>query len=275
MKNLKKISILALGAMVLFSACKKEEVTPEDPAKGEQSFKVRMTDNPGNYDKLDVEITSIAVLNSNNEWVTLNADAQTVSVLELTNGEEKEIAAKNDVDAGVYSKLKLEFSPNSQLTLNSFLSTGPLLTKVDLNFTTAGSSKTVIVEIDEEVSANSNANILIDFNVAQSIVDSANTYFLNPHITVIADEKTGVQGHTKNEIRAAIMLENEANENYKYSGYTNQNGEFLIRGMVDGTYTMTVMPDQDEDPSLNSSYTFTSVVIVDGEIKQMGEIELQ
>ena len=119
MKTLSKISVVALGAMVAFASCKKDESidnssTPGNTS-GNKSMKVRMTDNPGNYQALDVEITSITAYNSSTgDWVELNGNAQTVSVLELTNGEEDEIAFKSNLDAGVYTKVKMKFSQKNE-----------------------------------------------------------------------------------------------------------------------------------------------------------------
>ena len=49
----------------------------------------------------------------------------------------------------------------------------------------------------------------------------------------------------------------------------------MLRGMVDGEYDLTIMVDEDEDSSLNSTYSGSTVIVVDGQITNMGEIQLQ
>lgn len=288
MKTLGKISVLALGAMVAFASCKKEESinsSSSTAGNSNRSMKVRMTDNPGNYQALDVELTSVSAFNSSTgEWVQLNGNAQTVSVLELTNGQEDEIAFKSDLDAGIYSKVKLKFSQNHQLTLNAQAS-GTLTTSIiDLGLNVGATSSTssnindsVIIDINQEISASSNATVLLDFNVAESVKeDTANAdYFIDPVITYIQDEKTGVMGSIENDTRAALMFQSTANSNIRYSSFTNESGEFMLRGMVDGQYNLTIMVDEDEDSSLSSTYSGSTVVVVDGQITNMGEIQLQ
>lgn len=275
MKKVKLLSIFAFGALLAFSSCKKDETEPtEEQAAQTESFKVRMTDNPGNYSELDVEITKVEVYRDNSEWITLNGNTQVVSVLDLTNGEEVDLAFKQDVAFGAYSKVRLTFGTNNELKFNSFAQAGGIASSVNLAWN-GSTSQTVEVEINEQVDASTGANILLDFNVQESIIDAGTQYLIDPTVTLISDVSTGVQGEVQNDTRAAIVLTNDANATIKFDGYTNDDGEFLIRGMVDGTYTMTVSPDQDEDGSLNDSYTVNNVVIVQGEITQTGTIVLQ
>lgn len=289
MKNLKQISILTFASVMALSSCKKEEepdvvvgtnTNTTASSNDKSSMKVRMTDNPGNFESLDVEITSISAFNSNtNEWVQLNGNAQTVSVLELTNGDEQEIASNSDIEAGLYTKLKLDFSQNNKLTLNTTASVGLLGSVIDVSVNSGSTStinESVEVEINQTVTANSNSSLLIDFNVVESVEqDANNNYFLDPVIVFVEDEETGVMGSIENDTRAAISFESTTNSTVTYSGFTNDDGEFMLRGMVDGDYSVTIMPDQDEDSSLNASYTSSTITVVDGSITNMGELDLQ
>ncbi len=280
MKLFKTLSIVAIGAALSLTSCKKDEApSPNSSSQaGDQSFKVRMTDNPGNYSALDVEIVSISAMNSNNEWVELNNSTQTVSVLELTNGKETTLAFKNNVDAGVYTKLKIKFSQNNRLTLNSFLSGGSSSSIINVGVnvgSTTDINEEVIIEIDESISSTTNADVLIDFNVAESVIENSGNYMIDPVITVISDAQTGVKGEIENDTRAALKFEMSTNTEMSYTAYTDDEGNFMVRGMADGDYNLTVMPDQDEDNSLNSSYSFSNITVVDGQITNLGEFDLQ
>lgn len=280
MKTLKTLSVFGLGvAMILTSCNKDQDLGGPSLSQPQQSMKVRMTDNPGNYESLNVEIESVSAFNSSSgEWIELNGNTQVVSVLELTNGNEQEIAMKNKLEAGLYTKLKIEFSQNNELTLNATASAGTSSSLINIGLNVGQTStinETVILEINEQISANSNASILLDFNVVESVIESTGNYILDPHIVVIADESTGVQGSIENDTRAALEFDLDGSLMTDYTAYTNDQGQFMVRGMADGTYTLTIMPDQDEDPSLNTSYTYTGVVVVNGEITSLGELQLQ
>ncbi len=285
MKTLKQISIFTFAALLGLSSCKKEEepeqqVVSPDTSNQQSSMKVRMTDNPGNFKALDVEITSVSAFNSTtNEWIELEGDAQTVSVLELTNGDEQEIASETNIDAGLYTMIKIDFSQNNKLTLNSTASAGLLGSVINVSVN-AGSTTTVnesvIVNINQEVSSNTSASLLLDFNVVNSVMqDSNDEFFLDPSITLIEDEETGVMGSIENDTRAAITFQSTTSSSTSFSGFTNEDGEFMLRGMIDGEYTVTINPDQDEDSSLNASYNVSNVTVVDGRITNMGELDLQ
>lgn len=284
MKSLNQISTFTFAALVALSSCKKQEepeqVISPNTSNQQSSMKVRMTDNPGNFQALDVEIETVSAFNSTTgEWVVLDNEVQTVSVLELTNGNEQEIAASSEIDAGLYTKIKLDFTQNNKLTLNSTASIGLLGSLIDVNINTQSSTLAddeVVIEINQEVNSNTNASLLLDFNVVASVEqDNNNEFFLDPVITVIQDEQTGVMGSLENDTRAVISFESTNSTNVNYSAFTNENGEFMLRGMIDGDYAVTIMPDQDENTSLEASYSSSVVTVVDGRIISMGELQLQ
>lgn len=279
MKTLRKIAALTLGASLLLTSCNKEDDSFQITNNPNQSMQVRMTDNPGNYASLDVEITSVSAYNSDSgEWIELNGNAQTVSVLELTNGEETQLAFRKDLKAGLYTKLKIEFSQNNQLVLNSTASAGTSFTQINVGLNVNQSStvnETVILEINEEISSTAGASILVDFNVLESVIEDNGSYMIDPHLTVIRDESTGAQGHIESDIRAALEFTPNGSAGAVYTAYTDENGRFMVRGMADGTYDLHIFPDQDEDENLDSYYKRSDVVIVKGEITAMGEISLQ
>lgn len=133
----------------------------------------------------------------------------------------------------------------------------------DLNW---GSSQQVEIEINEQLSANAGAEVLLDFHVAQSIYQQAQDYFINPTITVIEDASTGVQGEVQGSANAAITLTDGMNT---FSTYINAQGQFLIRGVEDGMYQMIIQPAED---NLNPQ-TVNGVVVVRGAITQVGTIQ--
>lgn len=240
-------TVLAMG----FTACKK------DKDKG-NTFKVRMTDGPGDYVQLNVQITSVDVYSTSQGWVNLSSQTQSVNVLSLTNGAELELANATEVQAGVYTKLRITFGGQANIVLVGGGSS------VALNWT--GGTHQVEIAINEQVSASSGANLLVDFDVAQSVMEVGGIFNFSPVISVIVDEDTGVKGQVQGASYVMIKLQNSGNSYYTYA---NSQGQFLLRGMNPGTYTAYFTASG----SLNA-HEVDNVVVTQGQITSMGTINL-
>jgi hypothetical protein len=269
MNILQTTALVALSAIALQS-CKKDPVNPSsnpaDPTnQGRSAFKVRMTDAPANFSGLFVEIVSVDAYLENSGWVNLSNEAQMVSVLDLTNGAETTLAYDADVDAGVYSKLKITFGNENSLVLNGALGGSA----IDLNFGSQASQE-VIIEIDEQAAAGGQAEVLIDFNVAESVDELGGLFQLNPDISVIGDEETGISGDVNGALQASVVL---SDGQHSYSTFISASGEFLMRGVESGSYSLSIHAVNQQTGQLQER-NFSNVVIVDGQIKSMGTIQL-
>ncbi len=272
MKTLKITSMAMVIAAFMFgfTSCQKEDIQPA-PATPTQAgdFKVKMTDAPGDYAALDVEITGVDAYLENSGWVSLSNETQQVSVLSLTNGVETLLAYNGSVEVGTYSKLRITFGEQNTLTLNGSSSAGGVSgsgsATVELMW---DKPKEVIIEIDEQVSANAGAEVLLDFQVVESIREQAQEYIIDPVITEIKDASTGLKGEVQGTANAAVILTDGTNE---FSTYIDASGNFLIRGMDEGMYDLIVMPDKN-DLGLPQDQRLESVIISKGEIKHIGTI---
>ena len=275
MKKL-KIYIVAIAALSLgMLACKKDNnpnnINNAGPEAGE--FQVRMTDAPGDFEALDVEIVKVEAYLENEGWITLNNETQFVSVMELTNGAETELASQSNVEAGAYTKVKLTFGSQNRLTTNAHgsLESEPISAEASLNFDLkyAGPSE-IIIEIDEEVTAESGASVLLDFQVMQSIKKDAEDYILNPVITFIKNESTGVKGKVEGSAQAAILITNGSDS---LSTFIDAEGNFLLRGIDEGMYDMILIPETDDEMP-NDETVLEGLVISQGEFYNAGTIQL-
>lgn len=281
MKNLKKFSILAFAAIFFFAACKKDDdaAPMQNNPGGEpqaQSFTVKMTDAPGDFEALNVTITGVDAYIEGQGWVSLdNSNNTSVDVLTLTNGNETTIASSANAQAGVYTKLRVAFDQDAKLTLNSeaLVGFGGIIlagNRVQLTWMSSTSNE-VIIDINEYVSADVGAEVLLDFDVASSIERDADRYLINPSMRVINDARTGVKGEVEGSANAAIMLTDGQNS---YSTFIDAQGRFMIRGVRSGTYTMIIDAASQAAANNQADKEISGVVIVEGEIKQMGQITL-
>jgi hypothetical protein len=252
---------LILLAGIVLPACQKEAM---NRANGQTaSFKVRMTDAPGNFTGLYVQLTRVDAYIEQQGWVNLSTENRLISVLDLTNGAETTLSLNEQAVVGTYSKLKLTFG-----TDNSLLIYGGSAT-IGLSFSSPASDE-VIIDINEEVSAGTTTEVLLDFNVAESVWQMGNTYLMHPAISEIEDESTGISGDVQGSIQASVTL---FNSEHSYQTYITASGEFLLRGIAEGTYQLSVEGIAQGVTGMQET-TVSNIVIVKGQIKTMGAIQL-
>lgn len=281
MKTLRIISATAVVAtmLVTFSSCEKEDMNPDPDGPAPGTMTVKMTDAPGDYEALDVEITNVEAYLEGSGWVSLNNQAQMVSVLDLTNGAETQLAFDGEAQAGVYSMIRVTFGNNNSLSFDAGTDlgfdlgglTGGANATIDIDFASTTSNQ-VVIEIDREISADAGAEVLLDFHVMESVIQTGQQFVLDPTITVINDTQTGLRGQIEGAASAAVVVTDGENT---FSSYTDASGHFLIRGMEDGIYTVTLMPSQEGLGLLEHAddQTIESVTVVEGRITQMGTIQ--
>jgi hypothetical protein len=240
-------------------SCKKNK----EASQGQ--MEVRMTDSPGDFIALNVEIIKIEAYLENSGWVTINESTNEINILDLTNGAEVTLASSTSAQAGVYTKLRMTFSGENSLTFNG--SNGS--NTVNLSFS-SNYSHEIEIPIHCEINVGVTSSILLDFNVGLSIKESNGEYVLDPVLTEIADPSTGVQGHVSGVDQAAISL---SNTSYNASTYTNKNGYFMMKGVPNGTYLLKIEGKGFGDV-VASQKSLQNVTVLKGQIKSIGSIQL-
>jgi hypothetical protein len=280
MKPLKKLTVFAFAAIFSLAACKKDDsAAPMQDNPGSQpqaqTFNVKMTDGPGDYEGLDIKIVSVDAYLDGKGWVNLDAQQKSVDVLSLTNGAEMSIAAKNNAEIGAYTKLKVTIDADAQLQLNAFaMADADPATIISANQVKLGwdGTREIEIAIDEQVTTAVGAEVLIDFDVANSIKFVAGKYIIKPIIREIKDARTGVQGRVEGTADAAITV---TNGSATFTTYIDAQGRFMLRGINPGTYKVIIQRAQNEIDTIKPApKEIEGVVIVNGEIKQMGQIAL-
>jgi len=259
MKRILVFTLMIVCAGFTIQSCKKDNKVSQG------KMEVRMTDSPGDFVALNVEIVKIEAYLENSGWVTINETSKEINILDLTNGAEVTIASATTVQPGTYTKLKVTFSGENSLTFNG----GSGQNTVNLSFG-GGFSGNVEVPIHCTVTTGVTSSILLDFNVGSSIAQAGGGFTMNPVIVEIADPSTGVQGNISGTEKAAVTL---SNGSYNASTFTNVNGYFLIKGVPDGTYQMKIEAKA-QGEILASQKSIQNVTITKGQIKSMGSIQI-
>lgn len=275
MRTLRFIPAFAF-AILLLPSCVKDDAENGgfDNPPASHALRVKMTDGPGNFKAVNMEITKVEAFIEDPEegqdrWLTLNATSRSVNIIELNNGKEMILAEDNAPEKGRYSKLRITFGAQNQLQLAG----GSANDWLNIGFSSESAHEVVIDIEDEQVDGSSNHDILLDFNVALSVHQNGTTYWIDPVITEIEDEMTGARGRIDGSIYASVLFESQSeSQGAVYHTYTSPEGDFLVRGMLDGTYDL-VIEGQDEDDHQINEMTIHNVIIVRGEIKNMGNIQ--
>ncbi len=245
-----------MSALVLsigFSACEKT-----DNAEGTSKMDVTMTDAPGAYDSVILNVQSIQVLtNKGTSTIAVNA---MFDILLFRNGRDTLIASQ-DIASGKIQEVRLILAN----TGNRVVVDGQ---SHELN-TPSGQSSGVKLKVHDELLPGVAYTLKLDFDVATSIVQTGNgSYNLKPVIRAIP---IGVSGAIKGEIIPLLA----GPKVYAISGtdtvgtITDAFGKFYFAGMVAGTYKIAIVPLLPYNDT-----TINNVVVVNGAVNNMGIILL-
>jgi len=223
----KTIFAASLGLLVFLApSCSK------DDGKNKAHVTVQMTDAPGDYDAVMVDVQGVEIVSDGGGVVLLNTEAGIYNLLEFSNGLQTLIAT-GDLDAGTVSQIRLILGANNTVTVDGVVY--PLSTP-------SASQSGLKLQIHQVFEPGIAYSILLDFDANQSIVvKGTGEYQLKPVIRTI---DAAVSGSIKGSITpvGVIATVTATSNGVSYSTVTNLSGNFLIAGLPVGTYDITVTP---------------------------------
>jgi len=199
------------------------------------------------------------------EWVDLNATPSVINVLDLRNGVEKMIASSSNIQGRV-RKIRVTLGTNNTVTLEN----GDVITLNLLNDT----QNLIYIKLFDEHrgrgSDNRSTAVRIDFDLASSVVVINGKYYLKPVVRPFCNENFGeVEGKVLPlDAKAVVRITDGAGFNAVALPF--KDGEFKIRGLKEGTYTVTIEPLA---PYLKE--TISNVVVTKGKDTELGTITLK
>ncbi|HLG33883.1 MAG TPA: DUF4382 domain-containing protein [Bacteroidia bacterium] len=254
MKTL-KIFLLAVVVSTLWTACNKDN---EDAVGGTTPVKVRMTDAPGNFQQVNVDITGVEFKVNSMTTVNLNVTPGIYNLLDFVNGIDTLIASA-DVPSGTLSQVRLILGPNNSVMVDSVVY--PLSTP-------SAMQSGLKLNVHSTLVPGVLYELLLDFDANQSIVLQGNgEYQLKPVIRVISTATSGAIHGTIVTALALPAMISATDGNNTYTTVTDVNGSFLLRGLPAGTYTVTITPEAPYLP-----LTTPGVVVTVGAMTELGAI---
>ncbi len=256
---MKKISqfILALAAFgTIFTSCN------TDGQEETASFSINLVDAPGDYDEVNVEVTGVEVI-IDDEIINVPVKADVYNLLELTGGVSA-LLAEGEFPAGDLSQMRLILGHTNYLLIDG--------TEHDLQ-TPSGQETGLKLNIHQTLEPGIRYDFILDFNVDKSVVVLGDNsgYILKPVIRATTEAESGAVSGLIEPIttRSLVTATNGTDE---ISAYTDENGAFLLYGVPEGTYTITVTPDAESNLSAE---TVENVEVIKGATTTLETITLE
>ena len=271
-----KSMMLAMLVSFGFTSCSDDDSDSPD-GEGSANLTVRMTDAPGDYDAVLVDVQDVEIhveteaeLEGDTDgdgWVSVgDVETGVYDLLELTGGV-TQLLADTEVPAGYVSQIRLILGSENSVVING--ETKPLNTP-------SAQQSGLKLQVNQEFMPGENYAYLLDFNVDESVVTTGNGgYNLKPVIRLSAEANAGAVVGTvvypaelEMDIQSLVVL---SNGSVTVSAYTDANGNFSLNGVPAGTYDLAVTPEA--ATGLNV-FTLTEVEVKPNETNDVGELEL-
>jgi hypothetical protein len=246
LRSMKKIFVygLVLFAFVSFVACQSDEKNAK--------IEVWLTDAPGDYDEVNIEIIGVEINaaegEQNSGWKSLNVETGVYDLLKLTNGKDT-LLGKLEIPGGKISQIRLKLGDNNSIKLGD---------EVFALNTPSGQQSGLKLQVHQVLAEGVTYKILLDFDVARSIVTTGSGAFkLKPVIRTIVEAQNGaIQGVvTPKESKPAVYA--IQNTDTVGTTFADTTGHFLLRGLPAGSYTVGFSPASGFNPEVKENVTVT------------------
>ena len=250
--------------LTIFYACQKD-ISPvgSNVPQGKAQFSVYLTDGPYDFQKVLVDIKSIDVKvdtchhfgdkddeegehhDGNHEddekdtsghcevWTPLQIHPGIYDLLKLRNGVDT-LLGSSFIPKGKIKQVKITLGTNNSIMADSIVS--PLKISDNKNY--------VVINIRNEhldSIAADNFHLILDFNLAKSIIFDNGTYWLKPALRAFAKRNTGeIEGKVRPDSSFGMIKAFNATDTAYALPDRDDEGKFKIRGLKEGVYAVWI-----------------------------------
>ena len=228
-------------------------------------LEIRLTDAPGDYEEVNIDIQGIEIHaeegNQNSGWRSIDVQDGVYNLLDLSNGLDT-LLASVELPAGRISQVRLILGDNNTVKIDG-------VTK-ELSTPSAQQSG-LKLNIHADLVEGVTYELLIDFDAARSIVARANGGFnLKPVIRTVVEAQSGAITGTVTPVEALPAVFAIAEDDTVATGYADESGHFLLRGVPAGVYTVSFDPKDGFNDAQKENVTVTI-----GNVTDIGVTDLQ
>ncbi len=227
------IGVILWLISLAFVSCSKNENT----TRGEARFQVFLTDDPGDYEEVLIDVQDIQINVTGNDdggWQSLvGVNTGTYDLLKLVNDQDT-LLVDATIPSGRIHQIRLILGPENYVKVNG--------TIFQLNTPSAQQSG-LKLNIQQEVTNGILYKILLDFDVAKSIVATGGgSYNLKPVIRTVFESVGGsIKGWVdpkdfKTSVSAIQGVDTIAGT------FTGNDGGYIIKGIAQGAYSLYFNP---------------------------------
>lgn len=258
---------LAATILVSLTSCNKDSESSR--------LVIILVDKSAEYKAVNVDIQGVSVhTNGDAEdtdagWVDLEGSAVGVkNLLEFTGGTELTLV-DTDFPAGKISQIRLILGSNNTVISDDEY---PLETP-------SGQQSGLKLQVHENLVAGITYEFKLDFDAAQSVIhNGADKYILKPVIRVITEAVGGAIKGTVEPAHLNVLISVMSGEDKVATTYApTDKSEFILSGILEGTYTLVFEPSSPEDGSDDPVYlpkTLHSVEVKTGEVTTLDPVQL-
>ncbi|KQB43259.1 Starch-binding domain-like protein [Flavobacterium daejeonense] len=251
-----------------FTAC-----NDNDDSNQTARMMVRMTDAPGDYDAVYINVQDIKIKASTDTgeegWVSIASDEFVPgeqNLLDLTGGVSL-LLADNVVPAGELGQIRLVLGDG-----NYFVKDG-----VDYPLATPSAMQSGLkLQVNQTLQAGATYEFVLDFDVSKSIVTAgtSGSFNLKPVIRVSATATSGVIKGKIDPILEGyqVLASVQVGEADPITAYADETGMFQLNGVPAGTYTLTLTPDA---ASGKTPIVVENVMVENGEVTDVGSVAFE
>ncbi len=251
----------SMAALTLFSCKKEDNNNNNTPAQGKASVSMHLTDDPGEYDAVYVDIQAVEVKMEGEGSVTLYPFRPGIyNLMDFRNGADT-LLLTTDLNPGKVNQIRLILGNNNSVVVDG--------QAYPLNTPSAQESG-LKLNLKETWEAGMAYEIWLDFDAGKSIVRTGNgKYNLKPVIRAYSKATDGrITGYVLPG--AAFATVYATNGVDTYAAIPNSSGYYLFTGLPEGTYTVTL----DAAVLAYTDVTINNVKVTYGNTVDLGTVVL-
>jgi hypothetical protein len=275
---------LALFAGLALAGCSEDNDTAGGYADGQGKLEVRLTDAPGNFRQVSLDVQKIEVHlkdeGNPDGWQVLPFTPQALNILDYVNGKSA-LLVSTDFAPGDLKEIRLLLGDNNTVTTTDG--------EVYALKTPSGQSSGVKLKLDKAtLRQRETFQLLLDFDVAKSIVERGNwkpgndkkeRFLLKPVIRLLAQDITGALRGTVTpapSLPQVLAIRSSITPADTFSTFADASGAFQINSLPSGTYRVELYPTTTaaKDQPAYHSVILSGKTVTTNQVTDLGPISV-